>query len=126
MDKNCTSHEFIKSARAAANKFERAERAQISQILDHLVGAERSRKCSQIRNEVSCGDLNLIQEKTDLEQFLGALENSAEKILEKCTDAFRELIRKGILAIKPIKEQIEIFYSFLIISEYFCKNYLYL
>ncbi|CBY40441.1 unnamed protein product, partial [Oikopleura dioica] len=104
VDKNCTSHEFIKSARAAANKFERAERAQISQILDHLVGAERSRKCSQIRNEVSCADLNLIQEKTDLEQFLGALENSAEKILEKCTDAFRELIRKGILAIKPIKE----------------------
>ena len=108
VDKNCSSHEFIKSARISASNFERAERAQIGQILDHLVGAERSRKCSQIRNEVSCADLNLIQGKSDLEEFLDALENSAEMILEKCSDAFRELVKKGIRAIKPEKEKIQI------------------
>ena len=106
IDKNCSANEFIKSARIISDKFERAERAQIGQILDHIVAAERSRKCSQIGNEVSCADLNLIQGKSDLEEFLDALENSAEMILEKCTDAFRELIKKGIRAIKPIKEKI--------------------
>ena len=110
VDKNCSAHEFIKNARISAGKFERAEKAQIGQILDHLVGAERSRKCSQIGNEVSCVDLNLIQGKSDLGEFLDALENSAERILEKCTDAFRELVRKGIRAIKPEKEKIKILF----------------